>query len=167
MKHHKKGMTLVELIVSMALISILIVFCGLLIKPLLTMSASGNQRIQAKEIAQVAMAYLKEEVHCAKISVMTGYQEEMENIYWVNELGLLVNRGTIAAGLTEEQMQGNRLSVRFVPRDKAVSITVEVLDETNEVLYSLTTSVAAADPSVSYLGESSTQLSLTKRNSCP
>lgn len=159
-------MTLVELIISISLVSILVLFCTMLISPLMKITNESNDRIQAKAAAQAAMAYMKEEIHCAQEQINVG-SNEGPNVYYVNENGLLVNNGAIASGLDANQMTGMRFTIRFLPQEHAVRIVINIYSEEGLLLYQTSTNVSALDPNMVYQGTEGNVLSLTKRKNCP
>ncbi len=158
----KKGYTLIELIIAMALMAIIGLFVMGFMMPMMKNYNQQNKVRNAKDVATLMITYLKEEIHCATGNINTGTEGP--------EVYRIINDATLTRnGITSSQIKVDdfKISLKFTSVDNAIKISVVVYDRTSGAeLYTLTSLASATDSYAIYEGETSNTLSLKKRTSC-
>ncbi|MEG0176876.1 prepilin-type N-terminal cleavage/methylation domain-containing protein [Anaerorhabdus sp.] len=120
---NKKGMTLIELIVSIAIIGIIMTFVASGLLPVIQNYGVNKKIIEGKDVANNALAYIKNEIRNAKGSISVGGSPCDASAYYSGKTISLYGMGT-QSNLT---FNGNdSVSLFFTTEANKVNVTVKV-----------------------------------------
>lgn len=133
----KKGMTLVELIMAIAVLGIIMVFVATGMQPVLQSYGVQRKLNESKDIANNTLAVIKNEIRDAKGYVKTEVDPDLGCEVKITSGGSVISFTGSNQALPDSYYQGNTAKVSFsISKEGIVNVTVNVNGYTATGAYS-------------------------------